>query len=663
MRSILENITHDGDELLPAVNLVQKVRPGALKKEDHAIQQINELISVLRSHPEIKARWSEYVITVLKSKECLDAFCESGILPGTTFLAELYRRIIHKIIPEVYTIGDLRTAVSRIFSKKTDSKWLKEVPVEKWSELLEEINIPSDESNVVQEQIANALVILSHRITSLGLEPELSSKMPEIDKLSSPFITQSEEIIHLVQKLSKTDFEYSKEQSELDYKQILVLLRQCEDLLKELRDHRNDFGASISLTYILVRLQQLINRVKLLLKLLLKDENIKHEATILLLYEIVKSEHEKNSVFGYINQNIGLIAYQVAEHGSKTGQHYITQSRSDYSYLFKSSMKGGFIVGFMALFKVLLSYIKMAPFWTGFLYSINYSWGFVTMQMTHSALATKQPALTAQSMASVIHTDLYNENKLDGIGEMIARVCRSQLVSFAGNLLIVFPMGLLVAFLYQLILGSPLAYLQKAEHLMHELHPFTSGSLIFASIAGVYLFLAGIISGYIDNVVIYRNIPERIKMHHLLRGTLSLKRVTKISAYIEKNIGGIIGNIFFGFCMGSTAVIGNFFGLNADVRHITFAAANFGIALVSLDFQVSNYDIIWTIIGIAGIGFFNFMISFNLAFYVALKARNVVIKDTFKIAGSIWRYVKKHPMAFFLPPKRSKEKLMDITEH
>ncbi len=652
MKSILDSISNEGDELLPAINLVKKVRPSVLKGDKHSTQQIDELIVLLKTDVELKKKWSRYVMSLLSSKECLDAFCESGILPGATFFTELYRRAIHKLIPEIYTIQDLRSMVARIFSKKIDPRWLKNVSIEKWSELLDEVEIEPNETEIIQEQVANALVIISHRITSLGLESELSTKLPDIDKLSSPFITQSEEIIRFVKKISSKEFSYDLETRDIDYRHILVLLNQCEEILKSLRHHRNDFGASISLTYILVRLQQLINRVKLLLKILIKDENIRHEPTILLLFEIVRSEHEKNSLFGHINQNIDLIAYQVAEHGSKTGQHYITESRTEFNYLFKASMKGGFIVGFMAMFKVLLSYVKMAPAWYAFSYSLNYAFGFITMHVTHSALATKQPALTAQAMASAIHNDLYEEKKLDGLGEMVARVCRSQLLSFFGNLIIVFPMGMLLAFLFQLVFGSDLANSQKSTHMIHELHPFLSGSLIFASIAGIYLFLTGIVSGYVDNIVIYRNLPARIQVHPLLKKFFSDKNNKRIALYIEKNMGAIIGNLFFGFCMGSTSILGHFFGIGADIRHITFAAANFGIALISLDFNISLNDIIWTIVGIIGIGFFNFMVSFNLAFYVALKARGVVIKDTFKIIGNIFLYFRKHPGSFIFPPRQ-----------
>lgn len=648
MRWIFEHIDNDKNSMAAAKQLVRYIRPSQLRRIDVANDHFDHFLSILKSDTRLLEKFRKYLLELVADKKCVDAFCDSGILPGTTFLAELYRRVIHKIIPEVYPDNDIRTIISGVFTRKSDVQWLHKISIDKWSELFDLLNFNEEESHEIEYQVANSIVILSHRISSLGLEPEISSKFQDIDKLTSPFITQSAEIIKFIDRIGQEEFDINN--NDIDYRQILVLLNQCEEILKDLRNHKNDFGASIPLTYILIRLQQHIRRIRLLLKLLVKDEQLRHEATALLMYEMVKSEHEKNSLFGYVNQNVDLIAYQVAEHGSKSGQHYITETRSEFADLFKASMKGGFIVGFMAFFKVLLSYLKMAPAWHAFSYSLNYAAGFVGMHVTHSALATKQPALTAQSMASVIQKDLYHEKNISGIGEMVARVCRSQLASFAGNLIIVFPMGMLIAFIYKLVWGYNLVTLEKANQLLTEIHPFTSGSIIFASIAGIYLFLTGIVSGYIDNIVIYRQLPFRIRKHFLLNAILPSAIVDKVSVYIENNLGSIMGNIFFGFCMGSTAVIGNFFGIGADVRHITFAAANTGISLVTFQFDVPIEQLLWSLTGVAIIGLFNFMVSFNLAFYVALKARGIVIRDTFKIIGSIWSYLKSNPLAFLIPP-------------
>ena len=69
-----------------------------------------------------------------------------------------------------------------------------------------------------------------------------------------------------------------------------------------------------------------------------------------------------------------------------------------------SAMRGGFIVCFLVVIKNLLTLLEMPPFWHGFVYSVNYSIGFVVIEETHSTLATKQPAFTASALASSLDT-------------------------------------------------------------------------------------------------------------------------------------------------------------------------------------------------------------------------------------------------------------------
>ena len=61
--------------------------------------------------------------------------------------------------------------------------------------------------------------------------------------------------------------------------------------------------------------------------------------------------------------------------------------------------------------------------------------------------------------------------------------------------------------------------------------------------------------------------------------------------------------------MGSTAIIGVFFGLNLDIRHITFASGNFALGLFGSNFDVSIPTLFWGIVGIGIIGFVNFIVS------------------------------------------------------
>jgi site-specific recombinase len=56
--------------------------------------------------------------------------------------------------------------------------------------------------------------------------------------------------------------------------------------------------------------------------------------------------------------------------------------------------------------------------------------------------------------------------------------------------------------------------------------------------------------------------------------------------------------------------------------------------------------------GVLLIGFFNFLISFVFAFTVAIRSRGIKLRDYPEFFGILWRYIKKYPKDFLLPPRR-----------
>lgn len=55
-------------------------------------------------------------------------------------------------------------------------------------------------------------------------------------------------------------------------------------------------------------------------------------------------------------------------------------------------------------------------------------------------------------------------------------------------------------------MDEPLLTHAKATTLLHSLNPFTSLAIPHAAIAGVCLFLSGLIAGYFDNMSVYRKV-------------------------------------------------------------------------------------------------------------------------------------------------------------
>jgi site-specific recombinase len=201
------------------------------------------------------------------------------------------------------------------------------------------------------------------------------------------------------------------------------------------------------------------------------------------------------------------------------------------------------------------------------------------------------------------------------------------------------------------LLGAPVIPLEKGAHLMADLDPL-SWAIPHAAVAGFYLFLSGLITGYFDNQAAYSNIGPRIARLRWLRKLLGGERAGRFGNYIQDRLGGIMGNFLFGCMLGSTGVIGTILGLPLDIRHIAFSSANIGYALVGFQFALPIKAVLWGVLGIALIGFTNLTVSFALALRTALGARRIQLDHWSPLLKAIGRRFRRQPRSFLLPPRQ-----------
>jgi len=106
--------------------------------------------------------------------------------------------------------------------------------------------------------------------------------------------------------------------------------------------------------------------------------------------------------------------------------------------------------------------------------------------------------------------------------------------------------------------------------------------------------------------------------------------------------------------LGMAGLVVNIFGIPFDIRHITISAGNVSIAVYGLGIdQVRPLYLLTVVLGVVGIGFMNFLVSFSLAFIVAVKSRGVHMRDYPEFLGILWRYVRKKPLDFIRPQRKS----------
>jgi site-specific recombinase len=682
MLATLQRIDPHSDRIDMLVALVEQLRPPKLPGTDLVSARLRTLCQLLRDKPACASALHSYLARLLESRRHASLYTDIGVLSNDGFFSELKRRVAYRFLPPA--LGDvyLNDAIDQVLYVATDYLWINAVPTADWLALFDAIaaapaapdTAPADPQRTTVLGMLEAIRTLSCRVCALGLEPRLIRSHADIENFDSPFLMQNMEVNDYLdgyQLMLAGDGPAPE-----DARHLLVMLDQCSGVIDKVRKNATTQGTSVDLTYLLVALAQSIDRLRKLLFLVdvsgdlpaaptVDLETVANEATpasapptslrragaIALAQELVEAHNNKYAVRELFADNIDLLARNVTENASRTGEHYVADTRSELGGMFLSSAGAGVIVGFMALIKILTATLRTAPLVEAFLFSLNYSAGFVLIHTLHFTVATKQPAMTASHIASGLSSQDGRTIDLDSLAELINKVFRTQCVAVLGNIATVLPVAYLIAVGWSYATGAHLITPAKAAHMLHDIDPLHSLALFYAAIAGVCLFVAGLISGYYDNKAVYTQMAQRIVQLRGLRRLLGQARLERFSLYLENNLGGLMGNAYFGILLGTIGTLGYLLGLPLDIRHVTFSAANFATSLVALNHNMSAELALTSIGGFLSIGAVNLIVSFSLALWVALRARKVRFTQGMSLIKIMGRRFIGAPIDFFIGPK------------
>lgn len=683
MLAILERIDPHSDRIDDLVDLVACLRPDRPDQAEQARAGVRALCRRLADNPRLAWTLRSYLTRLLETRRHTSLYSDIGILSNDGFFTEFKRRIAWRMLPPALNDLYLSDALDEVLYRETDYLWIRAVPGADWLDLFDTVANapfpieaePDRARRTTVLGLLDAIRTLSCRVCALGLEPRLVHSYSAIEHFDSPFLMQNIEVNRYLDEYGLM-LDGAGAQPE-DARHLLVMLDQCDAVVAKIRKNSLTFGTSVALTYLLVAIAQSIDRLRKLLFLvdvsgelpaaptvdleaLASDAtapsepptSLRRAAAVALAQELVEAHNTKYQLRGLFRDNIDLLARNVTENASRTGEHYIAESRSELRRMFGAAANAGVIIALMALVKTLLAYLKSAPLVEAFLFSANYAFGFMLIHVLHWTVATKQPAMTAQRIAAGLHSKPGRAGiDLDSMAELVNKVFRTQLVAVLGNLVTVIPVAWLLAFGYDLATGHHLVTPDKARHLLHDSDPLHSLALFHAAIAGVWLFVSGLLSGYYDNKALYTRFGQRVRQLRGLARMLGQPRLDRLARYLEDNLGGLMGNLYFGILMGVTATVGYLVGLPLDIRHVTFSSANFAIALVGLDHQV-GWDVVATTLGgIALIGVVNLLVSFGLALWVALRARKIRFRQGIHLTRALGRRFAAAPLDFFIGPK------------
>lgn len=611
--------------------------------------RVKWLLHVLERNPGWKERLKVLFPSIARETSIFDLLVMAGLHQQSGLFSEFVERFQRRILPRPPDDENLELLFSASFDSEADSASILRLDTQTLNGVIALFRGASAADEPFQGWKQDTFDAISHlalQIASLGSHPALRTRIGVHKRTQNAFY-----------RLQMCVLAWLGE-PERSAEQLLEINRAIDDSLKTIGNvysHMDENGVSVDLVYHLERTKALLIRFRNLMKLF-DGSPFSSESIRTLLASLVFESFHAKSLRALFDDNTALIAKKIAENSAETGEHYIAKTHRDEANLFRSAIGGGAITAVTNIFKYLISSLPGSPFALGFIASVNYSASFIVIQLQGFSLATKQPAMTAATLADQIQvfddpvrqaaSDPTDSTLNPMVDEMLS-VLRSQSIAVAGNLIAVIPGTFLLCGVYSLLSGSKFLSKAKAESVIDSFS-ILGATPFYAAWTGVLLFVSSLIAGWFYHWVLFRRLPQALKRSPRMHQLLGPERARKFSIFFKKNSAGFAANISLGFLLGLSPAVFMFVGLPLDVRHVTLSTAGLVSALMSLGGDVMTKWPFWLAVGgIFSMAVLNLIVSFSLALAVALRSKKVPLKTVRQLLRVFVFRVARKPSLLF----------------
>jgi site-specific recombinase len=614
-------------------------------------------LAILDSSPTVRDRFHAGIASILEDTDGVSLFAEAGLPNDRGLLPETVDRLFRIVLPAPREETELARLFLRLFpTKKEVDRFfnLSQDRLERIAALFAPIEI-SEAWDRPRASLLDAFCLLAARVLGLGLSEKLRVRSQGGPVQQSPFYRLPRASDALVEAVKKHDDVASAAQS---WKAIVA---ECRAELDAIVTHLDARGVNLDIVYALDVIEQSLARMEIISgALVAQPGRPKIMTSLRLLRVVIRGRLNDRSLWTLAHNSFRLLAKKIVEWAGKTGEHYITTNRDEYRLMWKAAIGGGLLTVGTAAIKLMVTHRGLPPFVEGFLAGLNYAISFVIMQNFHLALATKQPSMTGAALARIIQR--YQESlNSDELVAYVKRIVRSQLAAALGNILAVGVGAVVFSILWKWLIGHPFLDVRTAEYAVKSMNPLGSGTIFFAMLTGVILWLSSLAGGWIENWAVYHQLPKAITEHRL-GAALKPETLMRVSDSFSRNIAGWGGSVVLGFMLGMTPSIGHFFGLPLDVRHVTLSTGTLALGVTSRGVEVLGSGVlIWAALGIAVTFVLNLGVSFYLALRLALRAQDVSRGDYLEILRTLWREFRISPQEFFFPPEQEHAPSVEVT--
>jgi|APMI01.1.fsa_nt_gi site-specific recombinase len=612
-----------------------------------ATQRFAVLMDVLAADPGLAGRVRHALYAILDETDGANLFGEVGIPSDRGFLSEFADRLTSKLIPSPRDDHDLGHLMSRSFERDKDLTLIRGLQPSTFQRAVD-IFFPADEpvvNNALQRAMADGFRLLLARVQGQGLSLKLRARSEARPVARSPFkcLANSGENLLCAWEQGRLSGPLL-EAWETD-------LSACRDEIHLISTRHESEGISVDIVYGLDVLDRCLTRMETIVGVMSAEPGASGPV-LLLLRQLAHAAHESTSLRHLVRSNLQRLQRRIVDRAGKTGEHYIADTPADYRHIWLAAAGGGLLTVGTAAIKMAIVGAGLAMFLEGLGAGINYAVSFLFLQAFGLILATKQPAMTAAAFAAIIRDRKGNE-RLDVIVDYAASICHSQLAATIANVVVVASGAYAFDAAWRWMTGHAFLSTAEATYVFKALSPVDSGTVFYAALTGGILYLAALVGGWVDNWAVYHRLPQAIAEHRL-GNRFGQIRMIRLAGIVSRNMSGWATNISLGLMLGMTPILGQFFGLPLDVRHVTLNSGILSLATSSLEVKwIGSGLLSLALLGVAVMFVLNLGVSFALSLMTAVRAYDLPRNDLRELRRRLWLRLRTRPLDFIRPPRNT----------
>lgn len=179
------------------------------------------------------------------------------------------------MLPYQPSKDSLEYILNQVFYLATDTIWVNKIPVSQIEELYDLLLFNSIYDTVEEDSVLSEMLlsmnIITQRISGRAMETDVIKMVPEYDNLESPFAALEKELHQIDDTVRNAESNHFISSTDLYYKQLLILHKQCNDFVEKAFANSSKYGISLRVNQNLLRIRQQLYRLKVLIPLLVVD--------------------------------------------------------------------------------------------------------------------------------------------------------------------------------------------------------------------------------------------------------------------------------------------------------------------------------------------------------------------------------------------------------